>query len=245
MVANSISKILKGKTYNRGVRAHKILFEALTRLRWDSFIDWLVLQGNVEFDTREINQLLFAYQNLDGEKFQQCIFRLSQLLDPVVDQLKCYHNQQSELSATFVYWEQYIGMVEILICYIRAKREGDWNLHLESVAQVIQYFLAYDHINYARWASVYLIDMKLLSSSAPLIEEEFLNGNHKVCRSTGGTFNRICTDLALEQSVNRDTKTHGGIVSFSMNPSALVHWFLTAHECSAFTGAFNECLWAK
>ena len=42
--SNSISKILKGKTYNRSVRAHKILFEALTRLRWDSFIDWLVSQ---------------------------------------------------------------------------------------------------------------------------------------------------------------------------------------------------------
>ena len=238
--SNSVSKILKGKTYIRSVRAHKILFEALTRLRWDSFIDWLVSQDNVEFDTREINQLLVACQNLDGENFQQCIFRLSQLLDPVVDQLKCYRNQQSELSATFVYWEQYIGMVEILLCYIRAEREGDWNLHLESVAQMIPYFFAYDHLNYARWASVYLIDMKLLSNSAPLIEEEFLNGNHTVCRSTGGTFNGIWTDLASEQSVNRDTKTHGGIVSFSMNPSALVRWFLTAHEWAAITGAFKE-----
>ena len=93
-------------------------------------------------------------------------------------------------------------MVEILLCYIRAEREGGWNLHLESVAQMIPYFFAYDHINYARWASMYLIDMKLLSNSAPLIEEEFLNGNHTVCRSTAGTFNRIWTDLVLEQSVN-------------------------------------------
>ena len=83
--SNSIGKILKGKTYNHDVRAHKILFEALTRLRWDSFIDWLVSQDNVEFDTREINQLLVACQNLDGENFQQCIFRLLQLPDPVVD----------------------------------------------------------------------------------------------------------------------------------------------------------------
>ena len=82
--SNSIGKILKGKTYNRGVRAHKILFEALTRLRWDLFVDWLVSQDNVEFYTREINQLLVACQNLDRENFQQCIFRLSQLLDPVV-----------------------------------------------------------------------------------------------------------------------------------------------------------------
>ena len=143
------------------------------------------------------------------------------MLDAAADQLKCYRNQHSELSSTFVYWEKYIGMVEILLRYIRAEREGDWNLHLESVAQMIPYCFAYDHINYARWASEYLIDMKLLSNSTPLIWEEFLNGEHTVCRSTGGTFNRIWTDLAEERSVNRDTKTHGGIVCFSMNLSAL------------------------
>ena len=82
--------------------------------------------------------------------------------------------------------------------------------------------------------------MKLMSNSAPLIEEEFLNGSHTVCRSTGGTFNRIWTDLALEQSVNQDTKTHGGIVGFSMNPSALIGWFSTTHEWAEITGAFKE-----
>ena len=51
---------------------------------------------------------------------------------------------------------------------------------------------------------------------------------------------RIWTDLASEQNVNRDTKTNGGIVGFSMNPSALVRWFLTAHERAAITGAFKE-----
>ena len=40
--------------------------------------------------------------------------------------------------------------------------------------------------------------------------------------------------------MNRDTKTHGGIVGFSMNPSALIRWLLTAHEWAAITGAFKE-----
>ena len=86
-------------------------------------------------------------------------------------------------------------MAEILLRCTRAECEADWNLHLESVAQIIPYFFTYDHINYARWTSVHLIDMKLMSDSAPLIEQEFLNENHTVCRSTRGTFNTIWTDL--------------------------------------------------
>ena len=43
---------------------------------------------------------------------------------------------------------------------------------------------------------MYLADMRLLSGNAPPIEEEFLNGNHTVCHSRGGTFNIVWTDLA-------------------------------------------------
>ena len=35
-----ISKIMAGKAYNRGIRAHKLLFEALSRLKWKAFISW-------------------------------------------------------------------------------------------------------------------------------------------------------------------------------------------------------------
>ena len=34
-----ISKISRGKAYNRGMRAQKLLFEPLSRLRWKAFID--------------------------------------------------------------------------------------------------------------------------------------------------------------------------------------------------------------
>ena len=36
-----ISKINRGKAYNRGVRAQKLFFEALSRLKWKAFIDWI------------------------------------------------------------------------------------------------------------------------------------------------------------------------------------------------------------
>ena len=41
--------------------------------------------------------------------------------------------------------------------------------------------------------------------------------------------------MALEQSINADSKSQGGIVSISQRPAALHLWFLTSHEREAVT----------
>ena len=41
--------------------------------------------------------------------------------------------------------------------------------------------------------------------------------------------------MALEQSINLDSKTKGGIISITQRPSVLQKWFLTAHERTATT----------
>jgi hypothetical protein len=42
-------------------------------------------------------------------------------------------------------------------------------------------------------------------------------------------------DMALEQFINLDSKSKGGIIGISQNPDALQRWFLTIHERSAIT----------
>ena len=39
----SIDKVLEGKQYNRAIRLHKLTYEALMRLAWKEFQDWLLL----------------------------------------------------------------------------------------------------------------------------------------------------------------------------------------------------------
>ena len=43
-----------------------------------------------------------------------------------------------------------------------ASREGDWNLHLSSIRNLIPWCFAYDNINYARYLSSYLSEMSHL-----------------------------------------------------------------------------------
>ena len=67
-----------------------------------------------------------------------------------------------------------------------------------------------------------------------------MNGNHPVSRSSSQPFNQVWTDMALEQSVNLDSKTKGGIIGITQRPGALEKWFLTAHERAATTTATKD-----
>ena len=44
--SNTVAKIIKGKIYNRGVRAHKLMLEALLRLKWEAFCQWWHRKGS-------------------------------------------------------------------------------------------------------------------------------------------------------------------------------------------------------
>lgn len=70
--------------------------------------------------------------------------------------------------------------------------------------------------------------MEQLHLSAPAVYAEFSNGKHAVSRSMS-KFNRVWTDMALEQSLNCQVKSTAGIVGFSTNYSARNRWIVTAH----------------
>ena len=81
-----------------------------------------------------------------------------------------------------------------------------------------------------------MADMQLLPTHAPEVYEEFLNGNHPVSRSSQ-PFSQVWTDMALEQTINLDSKTRGGIVGLTQNASALDRWFITSHKTAELTAA--------
>ncbi|CAH3019782.1 unnamed protein product, partial [Porites evermanni] len=130
-------------------------------------------------------------------------------------------------------------MVHILLQFIKAERSGNWDLYLSALAEMTPHFFAMDRPNYARWLPVYIADMNMLESSHPKVHEEFLAGNFSVSRS-GYPFSQVSTDMALEQSINADSKSKGGIVGMSQSPAALERWFLAAHERTSVTTALKE-----
>lgn len=97
-----------------------------------------------------------------------------------------------------------------------------------------------DRPNYACWLPVYIVEMRQLASKHPEAHQEFVNGNHAVSRSSK-PFAQVWTDMALEQSINADSKSRGGNnwrfteprCSRSMVP-------LTSHERASVTTALKD-----
>ena len=46
--------------------------------------------------------------------------------------------------------------------------------------------------------------------------------------------------MALEQSINLDSKSKGGVVGISQREDAVEQWFLTSHEWVALTHSLKE-----
>lgn len=130
-------------------------------------------------------------------------------------------------------------MVLLLLQFVKAERTGNWKLHLSATAAMVPHFLSMDRINYARWLPVYLSDMNMLESNHPEVYQEFVAGNHSVSRSKQ-PFAQVWPDMALEQSINLDSKSNGDIVGMSTKVNAVERWFLTSHERAAMTQALKK-----
>lgn len=239
--SNTTLALLKGKSYNRGVRAHKLIMEALMRLQWQAFCLWLRSEKE-KHRLETVNRVGIASdlaQFQAATSLEERVKAYEELCSSIdsLQKLFCQFKNDAYLqSQLFQYWDSYINMVQILLRFIRSEREGDWNLHLASVAEMMPHFFAMDRTNYSRWLPVYLGDMNQLDVTAPEVHNEFVQGSHAVSRSCH-PFSQVWTDMALEQSVNLDSKTKGGIVGITQKPGALERWFVTAHERAAITTA--------
>ena len=107
-------------------------------------------------------------------------------------------------------------------------------MHLEGIKEMLPWFFAYDHTNYARYLPVYLAHMMLLPETHPKAHTLLLNGDFGVQRTTSHGFSQIPVDQTTEQALNRSTKTKGGIVGFSLMKGAVQRWMITAHSHAAF-----------
>jgi hypothetical protein len=78
------------------------------------------------------------------------------------DQLKSFHEWREEMSEKypqFLYWS---GVLELQLCVfqlVRAFREANFTLYVNTIKQILPWMFAMDHPNYARWLSVHYRDM--------------------------------------------------------------------------------------
>jgi len=231
---NTLKAVLKGVHYNRGVRSHKLMYEACRRLQMKVFLK--------EADDSSMLQLKSQIKNL-----QEALMSSEEDVPAIYDiiehdgtnlfsEFAKFLQKKSSENATFKYWCNYCEMVEILLDCIRAERDGNWDLHLRTVKKMIPYLILYNHVNYVRGCVLYLSDMAKLP---PELTTAFQQGHFSVKRKAG-KFNNVATDHALEQSLIRSSKFQGGLIGITSNQNAMQNWCLLYHFKTGICQALQE-----
>ena len=194
--------ILKGKIWNRVIRAHKLSFEALWRVLWPLFETWCDENSKDAkcYSQRPAKRLAEEFFSEDDESKQLAYNLILENLTNIREIFEEFDAEHKD-DATFCFWRTYMQLVSILLRFTRAIREGNWDLFLSSFSEMLPWFAAFDHVKYFRWGTVFLTDMKMLQQTAPEVYQGFQEGDF-FTKETANQFNQIPDDQALEH-VNR------------------------------------------
>lgn len=167
----SINGVFDGKHYNRAVRAHKCIYEAMMRLEWSEVIQWL--ESNDEDERMSVASFLEEVNTMPNDISQNSFESLLKSSSIVKVMTIC------DLST---FWMSYLDFMEtIVLGLLCASREGNWYLYLYAIKSMIPWCFTYDKINYARYLTPYLAQMTNLSEKNPEVLNKFMSGGFFKC----------------------------------------------------------------
>ena len=187
---------------------------------------------------------------LSGKKFPQNVRALRLLTEELLRPVFEMHPEMQSLedmrrilddmctgSRTARLWVTVVVYPMLTILkFIRAEREGDWMLHLSAVEEMLPLFFAASHINYARYAFVYLRQMQQLPDE---INQHFLKGEHTFYHQPG-LFNGIWSDMAIETTYMRYGHGSSGIIGLTLNADAVKVWAYSMYACSKVSDSIEQ-----
>ncbi|MES9905168.1 MAG: hypothetical protein ABW168_21150, partial [Sedimenticola sp.] len=144
MLEGTANKILAGKGYYQGINAHMRLHEAMYFLWWNAFEEYCI---NEEVDMSPFSKLSEKIGQL-GDVLNvdtiQSLEKVSQLTECVTElkQLTIRFNDSRSEYKTHQLWLTYIGMIQSVLQFIHAEREGVWGEHLVAVVDMAKVIAA-------------------------------------------------------------------------------------------------------
>ena len=227
----TVRQILESNHMKRALTAHAITTSALSDLYLAAMLDRnsgsisenskaVLLDLNAKYKNHHYEQLYDVHQELVS----------SLQADGLQEKIKNFDDEMEPSRPMFKFTRDYMRFVGWIWMFIRASREANWQLHLESLRALCKYLFVYDRQKYARMVPLYLAQMQKLEIEDPYIYDEFMAGNFSVNKSTI-PFCTIGPDHAIEHE-NRVMKVCGGLKGITQQPAAMARWFLIAPELS-------------
>ena len=134
------------------------------------------------------------------------------------------------------FWLQYMERHWLLLKLSLATKTNNLDLHISSLQSMCPLLFAVNHQQYAKYLSVYTINLLNLPNEARALLEQ--NG-FSVLRSKT-TAGRTPVDLTIEQTINKHAKSNGGIIGFSRSLPAYYRWTVTRHNRAQYVSALLQ-----
>ena len=238
---SSVESMIRGKQYNRRVRALKMVYEALQRLKIEAFERWLKdeQKNDVLLNFLGSSELQDLIDGVTQDSFQTTIAKLDELFElyeTFEEKFIC-----SELGLMSFLWNIFFEMVQILLDFIKCTRTGDWSLHMQASERMLKWFFAYDRPNYSRHFTYYWATQQKIKDAHPKIYDQFMLKNFSVKRADG-SFNKPPPDQVIEQTINKEQIGARGIIGITTSDGAVQRWVLSSHIMAALISNFKHSL---
>ncbi|XP_063222022.1 uncharacterized protein LOC134530774 isoform X1 [Bacillus rossius redtenbacheri] len=206
VAVGSLSQALSGKHYNRAMRLHKLIAEALIHMLTQSYIENHpdILEGLeqvVDISTeKEFDEFVASHS---FNEFVQLMFQ--NIFDSNSDMAK--------------FWLSYIIDVEVLFQHYHCLRSGvNFDEYLNSCRRMLPLLASYGNINYLRFLSLYYWRMSNLTDN----EKKHMASIYSFSL-TGKSYSKLPPDQVIEMTMNKQSKNRrsGGWVGFSKNLSMI------------------------
>ena len=153
--SGSLSKVISGKHYNRALRVHVTMLDALERLLLKVF-----LQHNPD-----IAVPVFA----DTSSFPDILKQFAGSETTFLERYNEFKQKVREgyLGITAQVWMAYIDSVWCLLRFHKSIKENDICLYIQSIHSMCGLFFSADHLHYARYLPLYYHQLQILKLSQP------------------------------------------------------------------------------
>jgi len=146
--------------------------------------------------------------------------------------------ERSEMYPQFHFWQTVLDFELTIFQFVRSQQVSNFDLYVASQADLVTWFFALDHSNYACWLLVHVQVMSSLQERCPYVFREFICQAFNA-KKTLQPFSAISLDQAHEQ-INALVKGKGRAVNLTENPGALRRWMAARLEIARLVAEFEE-----
>ena len=221
----TIESSLKGSDVKFGIRLYKLLFEAFYRIKLK-----MLEKRCLTSESRESIKL---------RELVECTDISNDIIDPSSDYVMPHYSAGLKYLSTqptltkilnirtggdMAFWiDSFLEMVHLLLNVIHFQRCGNWDGLLETMFDFLPYCFGLNRNKYARNLSYFYLDMLKLPEIFPEAYAYLQQGGFSGSLS-GKSHSNIPMDQMIECTINRFSKSVGGIVGRTEDKAACEKW---------------------